>query len=169
MKHSGDVWWWELHSNVNVLRAPGRGHGTPLQYSCLENPKERGAWRAIAHGVARARHDLVTEPPPGPLSPSELHSCSVTQSCLTLRKPMDCSTPGFLVLHHLTESAQTQVHWVCDAIQPSRPLSSPSPPAFTLPQLNMVKIVCLVLSDFYNNKKSIRKHFQPHSPLSVTY
>ena len=43
---------------------------------------------------------------------------------------MDCSTPGFSVLHHLLELAQTHVHWVSDAIQPSCPLLSPSPPAF---------------------------------------
>ena len=47
---------------------------------------------------------------------------------------MDCSTPGFPVLHHLPELAQTYVHWVGDAIQPSHPLSSPSPPAFNLSQ-----------------------------------
>ena len=68
-----------------------------------------------------------------------------------LCKPMECSTPSFLVLHHLPESAQTHVHWICDAVQPSCPLSSPSPPAFKLSQLNMVKIVYFILSDFYNN------------------
>ena len=47
---------------------------------------------------------------------------------------MDCSTPGLPVLHHLPEFAQTHVHWVGDAIQPSHPLSSPSPPAFSLSQ-----------------------------------
>ena len=47
---------------------------------------------------------------------------------------MDCSMPGFPVLHHLLELAQTHVHWVSDAIQPSNPLSSPSPPAFNLSQ-----------------------------------
>ena len=47
---------------------------------------------------------------------------------------MDCSTPGFPVLHHLLEFAQTHVHWVDDAIQSSRPLSSPSPLAFNLSQ-----------------------------------
>ena len=55
---------------------------------------------------------------------------SVTQSCLTLCNPMDCSTPGFPVHHQLLEFAQTHVRWVCDAIQPSHPLSSPSPPTF---------------------------------------
>ena len=47
---------------------------------------------------------------------------------------MDCSTPGFPVLYYLPELAQTDVHWVCDAIQPSHPWSSPSPPAFHLSQ-----------------------------------
>ena len=45
---------------------------------------------------------------------------------------MDCSTPGSPVLHHLSELAQTHVHRVRDAIQPSHPLSSPSPPALTV-------------------------------------
>ena len=61
-------------------------------------------------------------------------SCSVAQSCPTLCDPMDCSMPGFPILHHLLELAQIHVHWVGDAIQPSRPLSSPSPPAFNLSQ-----------------------------------
>ena len=54
-------------------------------------------------------------------------SCSLTKSCLTLCNPMDCSTLGFPVLHHLPEFVQTHVHWVGDAIQPSHPLSLPSP------------------------------------------
>ena len=58
----------------------------------------------------------------------------VTQSCLTLCDPMDCSTFGFPVHHQLPEFAQTHVHLVGDAIQPSHPLSSPSPPAFNLSQ-----------------------------------
>ena len=59
---------------------------------------------------------------------------SVAQSCPTLCYPMDCSTPGFLVHYQLPELAQTHVHQVGDAIQPSYPLSSPSPPAFNLSQ-----------------------------------
>ena len=58
----------------------------------------------------------------------------VTQLCLTLCNPMDCSTPGFPVHHQLPEPAQTHVHQVGDAIQPSQPLSSPSPPALNLSQ-----------------------------------
>ena len=61
--------------------------------------------------------------------------CSVSKVCLTLCNPMDCSTPGFPVLHYLPEAAQTHVHWVLDAIQPSYPLSPSSPPAFSLSQL----------------------------------
>ena len=59
---------------------------------------------------------------------------SVTQSCLTLWNPMDCSTPGFPIHHQVPELAQTHVHQVSDAIQTSHPLLSPSPPAFNLSQ-----------------------------------
>ena len=59
---------------------------------------------------------------------------STLQLCLTLCNPMDCSMPGFSVHHQLPELAQTLVHWVSDAIQPSHPLLSPSPPAFNLSQ-----------------------------------
>ena len=54
---------------------------------------------------------------------------SVTQSCLTLCDPMNCSIPGLPVHHQLLEFTQTHVHWVNEAIQASHPLSSPSPPA----------------------------------------
>ena len=43
-------------------RSPGEGNGNPLQYYCLENPMDRGAWQAIVHGVARVGHDLATKP-----------------------------------------------------------------------------------------------------------
>ena len=59
---------------------------------------------------------------------------SVTQSCLTLCDPMDCSMSGFPVHHQLPEFTQTHVHWVGDATQPSHPLSSPSPPTINLSQ-----------------------------------
>ena len=61
-----------------------------------------------------------------------MSASSVAQSCLTLCDPMYCSTPGFPVHHQLPELTQTHVHQVSDAIQPSHPLSSPSPPAFNL-------------------------------------
>ena len=49
-------------------RSPGDGNGNPLQYSCLENPTDRGAWQATVHGVERIGHDLVTKQPPWKIS-----------------------------------------------------------------------------------------------------
>ena len=71
------------------------------------------------------------------LSPNQAFSSSLTfsqfssvaQSCLTLCDPMNHSTPGLPVYHQLPEFTQTHVHRISDAIQPSHPLSSPSPPA----------------------------------------
>ena len=57
---------------------------------------------------------------------------SVSQSCPILCDPMDCSTPGLPVHHQPPEFTQTHVHWVSDAIWPSHPLSSHSPPALNL-------------------------------------
>ena len=65
---------------------------------------------------------------------SSVQISSVAQSGLTLCNPMDCSTAGFSVHHRLPEPAQTHLHWVGNAIQPSHPLLSPSPPTFTLSQ-----------------------------------
>ena len=51
--------------SIPVLgRIPGKGNGNPLQYSYLGNPRDRGAWQATVHVVARVRHDLATKPPP---------------------------------------------------------------------------------------------------------
>ena len=66
--------------------------------------------------------------------PSMHCCCSVAQSCPTLCDLRDCSMPGFPVLHYLPKLSQTHVHRVGDAIQPSCPRSSPSPPAFNLSQ-----------------------------------
>ena len=74
----------------------------------------------------------------GALIPTtDLSVSSVAQSCPTLCNPMDCSTPGLPVHHKLLELAQTHVHWVGDAIQPSHPLSSLSPPIFNLPGIRV--------------------------------
>ena len=59
---------------------------------------------------------------------------SITQLCLTLCDPMDCSTPGFPAHHELPELTQTHLHWVSDTIQPSHPLFSPAPPTFSISQ-----------------------------------
>ena len=62
---------------------------------------------------------------------------SVAQSCPTLCKPMNCSMPGLPVHHQLPEFTQTHVHRVSDAIQPSHPLLSPSPPAPIPPSIRV--------------------------------
>ena len=84
-----------------------------------------------------SNHDAVTYAPLGNYLTSlcyHFHKTSAAQSCLTLCNPMDCSTLGLPVHHQLPELAQTHVHQVGDDIQPSQPLSSPSPPAFNLSQ-----------------------------------
>ena len=66
----------DLDSVPRLGRSLGEGNGNPLQYSCLENPMDREAWRAIVHGIARVGHDLATKPPPPPthaLLPLEIH------------------------------------------------------------------------------------------------
>ena len=80
-------------------------------------------------GSQRVEHDWATNT----FIFSVQHS-SVTQSCLTLCDPMNQSMPGLPVHHQLLWSTQTHVHWVSDAIQPSHPLSTPSPPALNLSQ-----------------------------------
>ena len=78
---------------------------------------------------------------------SSVQFSSVAQSCPTLCHPMNCSTPGLPVHHQLTEATQTHVHRVGDAIQPSHPLSSPSPPALSLSQhqgfFQMSQLLCI--------------------------
>ena len=54
----------DLGSNCESGRSPGEGNDNPLQYSCLENSMNRGAWQATVHGVARVGHDLATKPQP---------------------------------------------------------------------------------------------------------
>ena len=90
----------------------------------------------LLHQLPNPHHFLVTWVR---LDDSECPGQSVSQSVQSLSRvllcdPMDCSTPGFTVHHQLPELAQTQVHRVGDAIQPSHPLSSPCPPAFNLAQ-----------------------------------
>ena len=66
------------------------------------------------------------------VKPSQSSCCSVAKSCPILCDPMDCSTPGFPVLHYLLEFAQTHVRWVSEAIQPSHPLPPSFPFVFSL-------------------------------------
>ena len=110
-------------------RSPGGGHGHPLQYSCLKNPMDRRAWWAMAHRLQRVGHDQINLAHKLTISLISDQIRSVAQSCPTLCDPMNRSTPGLPVYHQLPEFTQTHVHQVSDAIQPSHPLSSPSPPA----------------------------------------
>ena len=84
--------------------------------------------------VAHPVHPEASKCVSMPIHPFFSQFSSVTQSCLTLCNPMDRSTPGLSVHHQFPEFIQTHVHWVGDAIQPSHPLSSRSPPAFNLSQ-----------------------------------
>ena len=91
-------------------------------------PSERGVGVRIMGLHTKKRQELVSQE----VTPSKGVSlleicCSVAQSYPTLCDPINCSTPGFPVLHHLPELAQTHIRCVSDAIQPSHPLSSPSP------------------------------------------
>ena len=81
-----------------------RTHTREKSYKCTECGKGFGQW-------------------------SDFQFSSVAQSCPMLSDPMNCSTPGLPVRHQLPEHTQTHVHRVNNAIQPSHPLSSPSPPA----------------------------------------
>ena len=82
---------------------------------------DREAWHAAVHGVTKSWTRLRDG--------ASVQFSSVAQSCPTLCDPMNRSTPGLPVPHQLAEFTQTHVHRVGDAIQPSHPLSSPSPPA----------------------------------------
>ena len=108
--------------------SPENGNGNPLLYSWLGNPMDRGPWRVTVHGVTNIWTRLKQ------LSIHTVQFSSATQFWPTLCNPMDCSTTGFPVYHQLWELAQTHAYRVSDAIKPSHPLSSPSPPALKLSQ-----------------------------------
>ena len=82
---------------------------------------------------------------------------SVTQLCLTLCDPMSCRILGFPVLHCLPEFAQIHVHWVSDAIKPSHPLSSPSPPAFKFSSIRV-----------FSNESVLRNRWPKYSSFSFS-
>ena len=103
---------------------------------------DRESWCAAVHGATKSKTLLsdYTEVETSQMTPSGSSNCkqpcllsvqfsSVAQSCLTLCDPMNRSTPGLPVHHHLPEFTQTHVYQIRDAIQPSHPWSSPSPPA----------------------------------------
>ena len=90
------------------------------------------------------------------VSSSVQFSCSV----VTLCEPVDCSTPGLPVHHQLPEFTQTHVHQVSDAIQPSHPLPSPSPPTFNLSSIKVFSnesVPCIRWPKYWSFNFSIRK------------
>ena len=133
--------------------------------------------RKVGGGAGRGRggsQGLFRSPP----MPLHCGCCSVAQSCLTLCHPMDCSTPGLPVLHHLLVFAQTPAHRVSDTIRPSHPLLSPSPPAFNLSNISVFsndywKTVTLtrrifvgkVMSLLFNVLSRLVRAFLPRSKL----
>ena len=89
--------------------------------------------------------------------------CSVTQSYPTLCDPMDCSTPGFSVLHYPLEFTQTHFHWVSAAIQPSHPLS---PTFLLLPSIfPIIKVFSNVVSSSHQVVKVLQLLLQQQSFL----
>ena len=81
-------------------RIHGGGHGSPLQYSCLKDPMDRGAWRATVHSVEKSRTHLKR---------LSVQFSSVAQLRPTLCDPMNLSKPGLPVHHQLLEVTQTRV------------------------------------------------------------
>ena len=117
--NAGDV------RNVGLIpglgRFPGGGHGNPLQYSCLVNPVDRGAWWSMVHMVAKSRTllKLLSTHSSVQFSRSVVSDSLQPHESQHARPPCPSQTPG----------VHSNVHRVGDAIQPSHPLSSPSPPA----------------------------------------
>ena len=99
-------------------------HSTILAW---KNLMDRGAWQATVYGVTK-EPDTTQQLNNKTYVLGALENCCwVTEYCLNLCDPMDCSTTGFPVLHNLPEFVQIHVQWVYDATQPSHPLSPPSP------------------------------------------
>ena len=114
-------------TDLNILRA-----WCPCGGGTVQGPVPQGTEGWVSFLLLLP---LASSPGP-PLAPFLAFSSVsvVAQSCPTLCDPMNRSTPGLPVHHQLPEFTQTHVHWVNDAIQPSHPLSSPSPPALNLSQ-----------------------------------
>jgi len=103
-----------------------------LEWVAISFCRESSRPRDWTHLPALAGRFFTTKPPG---KPKVLYQfSSVAQLCPTFCDPMDRSTPVLPVNHQLLEFTQTHIHWVSDAIQPSHPLSSPSPPALNLSQ-----------------------------------
>ena len=132
-------WSWEPHNWVNPhmrVAEKNRWQGRFLTFLGVQLPVLTST--LLDNGVSWARQHIDLSVQFG----------SVTQLCPALCNPMDCSTPGLPVHHPLSEFMQTHVHWVGDSIQPSHPLSSPSPPPSTFPSIRVFSnesVLCIRL------------------------
>ena len=103
---------------MQETQVPSLGQKIPTPVFLPGESHGRGAWWVTVHGVAESdTTEWLT-------LPCSLCCRPVAQSCSTLCNPMDCSMPGFSVLHHLPEFAETHIRRIGDAIPPSHPLSS---------------------------------------------
>ena len=109
-----------LTQQASVSGPRGKDHDREKTYTSQEVKSRMGT---LVRLDARSLEEVTQGPK------YSVQFSSVTQSCPTLCDPMNRSTPGFPVHHQLPEFTQTHAHRVDDAIQPSHPLSSPSPPA----------------------------------------
>ena len=134
------------HSSVLAWRIPGTGE--PGGLTSMGSHRVGHDWSNLAAAVL--------------LLKQAVQFSSVTQSCLTLCDPMDCSVPGFPVHHQFLELAQTHVHRVSDAIQPSNPLSSTS--AFNLSQHQTTLQVNLCCRDEERREGGTKAWFRTPSP-----
>ena len=128
-RHGFDPWVgghgkipWRRAWQLTLVFLPGESHGqrSLVGYS----PRVSKSWTPLK---------WLSPLRPAPFDYPHFQFSSVSQSCPTLRDPMNHSMPGLPVHHQLLEYTQTHVHWVSDAIQPSHPLSSPSPPLPPIP------------------------------------
>ena len=126
---NGGDWWAAIYGVAQSRARLKQLSSSSSQYSSLQKSMDRGAWWSIVHRVAKSQSRLKR------LSSHKILFCSAAQSCSTLCNQMNYKTPVFPVHHYLSELAQTQVHWVNDAIQPSHPLLSLSPLASIFPSI----------------------------------
>ena len=130
---------WELHTHHCVVTRT-----TPTNTQSWDFPggpaaktpsfSAGGPGSIHCQGARSSKHMATHSHPYTEPQPTTQSCCLVAQLCLTLCDPTGCSTPGLPVSHPLLKFAQVHAHCISDAIQPSHPLSSPSPPALSLSQ-----------------------------------
>ena len=121
-----------MESSTYERGAPWRSYLISLTLVSLTCKLEMITKVPVPWDIVRDEWDEACKKPSNHKCSVNIQFSSVAQSCPTLCDSMDCSTPGLPVHHQHPELTQTPAHWVGDAIQPSHPLSSPSPPAFNL-------------------------------------